>query len=205
VARVDFKMIVVDLEMSGLDSASCGVWQIGAIDLTTNEIFFEEGRIDDEDLVETGALKVIKKTEAELRDKKKQSQKNLIKNFFKWVLNREKVIVGEVPQLDVEFLTAKARKYKLDYPFHHRTFDLHTIAQTTYYRIHKKFLFSMGHSDLGTTNIMKFVGVDVVDDNRAHNAIEDCRFVAECFSRLIYGRNLIKEYSKFKIPDYLLK
>ena len=55
----DFNMIVVDLEMSGLDSVKCGVWQIGAIDLETNEIFYDEGKIDSEDSVEEGALKVI--------------------------------------------------------------------------------------------------------------------------------------------------
>ena len=199
----DFNMIVVDLEMSGLDSVKCGVWQIGAIDLETNEIFYDEGKIDSEDSVEEGALKVIGKTEKELRDEKKQTQKELIEKFFNWTSSREKVIIGEVPQLDVEFLTNKARKYNLKYPFHHRTFDLHSVAQTTYFRINKKFLFSLGHSDLGTRNIMKFIGVDVVNDDRNHNALEDCKFVAEAFNRLVYGKGLLEEYSKFKIPEEL--
>ena len=57
-------MIVVDLEMSGLDMANCGIWQIGAVDLNNpQEIFFEEGRIDDEDVVQSEALKVIGKTD----------------------------------------------------------------------------------------------------------------------------------------------
>jgi len=44
-------MIVLDIETSGLDSVKCGIWQIGAIDLATNEEFLEEARIDDEDIV----------------------------------------------------------------------------------------------------------------------------------------------------------
>jgi len=67
--------IVVDLETSGLDLVKSGIWQIGAVDLNTMEEFFDEARIDDEDEINDGALKVIGKTEEELRDKNKQSQK----------------------------------------------------------------------------------------------------------------------------------
>jgi hypothetical protein len=93
----------------------------------------------------------------------------------------------------------------LNYPFHYRTFDLHSVAQTIYFKINNKFLFSKGYSDLGTVNILKFVGIDSVKKDRVHNALEDCKFVAEAFSRLVYGKNLLKEYSEFKIPNYLIK
>lgn len=198
-------MIVVDCEMSGLDSDKCGIWQIGAIDLETNETFFDESRIDDEDIIDDEALKVIGKSEAELRDSSKQSQKELINKFFHWAKPRAKTIIGEVPQLDVEFLTKRARKYNLYYPFHHRTFDLHSVAQTKYFENKGKFLFKEGHSDLGTSNITKFTGIEGISDKRKHNALEDANLVAEAFMRLIYGKNLLPEYSKFKIPEYLKK
>ena len=70
------KPIVLDLETSGLDKVNCGIWQIGAIDLNNQEEFLEEGRIDDEDVAQEGALRVIGKTEEELRDKNKRSQKS---------------------------------------------------------------------------------------------------------------------------------
>ena len=82
------KPIVMDIESSGLDKVKCGIWQIGAIDLNDNEEFLEESRIDDEDFVEEDALKVIGKTEEELRDKNKQSQEKLIMNFFDWIKKR---------------------------------------------------------------------------------------------------------------------
>ena len=83
---VVFNMIIVDLETSGLDNEKCGIWQIGAVDLEDPEnTFFEDGRIDDEDLIEEGALKVTGKTEKELRDNKKKSQRELLVNFFNWV------------------------------------------------------------------------------------------------------------------------
>ena len=53
------KPIVLDLETSGIDKVKCGVWQIGAYDLNTMEEFFDDARIDDEDKVEEGALKLI--------------------------------------------------------------------------------------------------------------------------------------------------
>ncbi|MEK6885805.1 MAG: exonuclease domain-containing protein [Nanoarchaeota archaeon] len=198
-------MITVDLEMSGLNSDKCGVWQIGAVDLKTKEFFIEEAKIDKEDMVEEGALKIIGKSEIELRDKKKQTQKELITNFFKWAKSRAKTIVGEVPQLDVEFLTKKARKYRLDYPFHHRTFDLHSVAQTKYFEIKGKFLFKDNHSELGTTGITAFCGIENILFERNHDALEDAKLVAECFTRLIRGRKFLPEYSSYKIPRYLLK
>jgi len=42
-------------------------------------------------------------------------------------------------------------------------------------------------------------------EGKAHNALEDCRLEAECFSRLVYGQNLIQEYARFPIPKYLTK
>ena len=56
--------VVLDIETSGLDKVNCGIWQIGAIDLDdTKEVFFESSSIDDDDIVEDGALRVIGKTE----------------------------------------------------------------------------------------------------------------------------------------------
>ena len=60
--------VVLDLEMSGLNMEKCGIWQIGAVDLNTMEEFLQESRIDEGDLVDPGALKIIGKTEEELRN-----------------------------------------------------------------------------------------------------------------------------------------
>jgi DNA polymerase III epsilon subunit-like protein len=83
-------MIILDIETSGIDKVRCGIWQIGAIDLSNpKEYFLQEGRIDEKDeIVNSGekpVLEVLGKTEEELRDKKKQSQKQLLINFFKWI------------------------------------------------------------------------------------------------------------------------
>ena len=198
------KPIILDLETSGLDKVKCGIWQIGAIDLNDNEEFFQEGRIDDKDFVEKDALKVIGKTEEDLRDKNKKTQKQLLKDFFQWLETRKvKNFLCQNPQFDVTFLEIKANEYGLKIPFRYKCFDSHTIAQMVYYKINGKFWFEEGRSKMNLGKILEFVGMK--DNRQAHNALEDCKLTAECFSRLIYGENLFPEYSQFKIPKELTK
>tara|TARA_Y100000296_G_scaffold53908_1_gene61751 strand:- start:242 stop:895 length:654 start_codon:yes stop_codon:yes gene_type:complete len=216
------KPIVLDIETSGLDKTSCGIWQIGAIDLNDKEEFLEEARIDDEDSVEEAALKVIGKTEEELRDKNKQSQKELLENFFNWVKTKTmRNMLCQNPQFDIAFLEIKADKYGLKKTFQFRAFDLHTLAQTVYFSLNKKFhlrineVMSKKESDMDLKNILKFCGVPdnriniisgkVISEGNPHNALEDCKLEGECFSRLLYGENLFEEYSQFKIPEVLKK
>ena len=200
-------MIVLDIETRGADKVECGIWQIGAIDLDNPKNYFlEEGRIDEEDIIsvagEKSALEVIGKNEEYLRNPKKQSQEQLLNNFFKWVEKQLiKNFLCQNPQFDVAFLDIKAKKYKLKVPFHYRSFDLHSIAQTKYFELNKKFLIKENHSDMGLTNILKLCGIE--DNRKAHNALEDCKLTGECFSRLVYGKNMFKEYSMLKIPNYL--
>ena len=198
------KPIILDLETSGLDKVKCGIWQIGAIDLNNNEEFFQEGRIDDKDFVEKDALKVIGKTEEDLRDKNKKTQKQLLKEFFQWLETRKvKNFLCQNPQFDVTFLEIKANEYGLKIPFRYKCFDSHTIAQMVYYKINGEFWFEDGRSKMNLGKILEFVGMK--DNRQAHNALEDCKLTAECFSRLIYGENLFPEYSQFKIPKELTK
>jgi len=211
---MNFMPIVLDIEASGLEKVKCGIWQIGAIDLNNpNECFIEEARIDNEDIISVvgkkPALEVIGKTEEELRDKNKQSQKQLLENFFKWVKERPmKNFLCQNPQFDVAFLEIKAMKYGLKMPFHFRSFDLHNIAQIRFFDLNGKFLVKEDdekdiHSDMGLTNIIKLCGME--DNRKAHNALEDCKLTGECFSRLMFGKNLFPEYAQFEIPEVLRK
>ena len=207
---MSLKPIVLDLETSGIDKVRCGVWQIGAYDLNTKEEFFEECRLDDEDIVAILGNKtlyeIVGKTEDELRDKNKQSQKQLLENFFNWVEEKPmKTFLCQNPQFNVIFLEIKAMKYNLKIPFHFRAFDLHNVAQTRYHDLHGEFLVreKEDYSGRDLTNVLKLCGVE--DNRKAHNALEDCKLTAECFSRLIYGKNLFPEYSEYKIPEELRK
>lgn len=198
------KPIVLDMEMSGLDSVKCGIWQIGAIDLDTMEEFFGEARIDDEDIAMEEALKITGKTKEELRDLSKQSQKNLLEKFFAWVSTRKMKNFVFQNFLDSFFLDIKSKKYNLENPIHHRAFDTHSIAQTKYFELNKKFLTEDGdHSQMGLKNILKMCGME--DNRDSHNALEDAKLTAECFSRLMFGEKLLEEYEKYEIPMELKK
>ncbi|MBR9701382.1 3'-5' exonuclease [Candidatus Pacearchaeota archaeon] len=202
-------MIVLDIETSGGDYVENGIWQIGAIDIENPENYFlEEVRIDEGDTVNERALLIIGKTEEELRDKNKQSQKELIGNFLNWcdsIQNRD--LLCHNPQFDQAFIKVKTMKYFKKDPFsppnHHRAFDLHTIAQIKFFGLNKKFLLKGGNNDMGLRNTLQFCGLK--DERGHHNALEDAKLTAECFSRLVHGKNLFPEFSKFEIPNYLKK
>lgn len=204
-------MIVVDTEFTGFDFNKYGMWQIGAIDLGTMEEFLEEARLDDEDETLEDALKIVGKTEEELRAKSKQSQKQLLQNFFKWLENRKiKNFICHNPQWDFGFIIVKAQKNGLEIPFNHRAFDLHSIAQTKFFEVNREFFIKKNHSDMSMPNLLKFCGlkdermdIRTGKKGKPHNALEDAKLEAECFSRLIYGKNLLLEFAKLKIPKYL--
>jgi DNA polymerase III epsilon subunit-like protein len=215
-------MIVLDIETSGIHTGDCGIWQIGAIDLeNTKNYFLEEGRIDDEDIVTESALIVTGKTEKELRDKNKQSQKQLILNFLDWTKKcKEKLYVGQNVGWDINFIQNKCVDYNIIDEFREsagqRGMDLHTFAQNRYHEVKNQYLLrERGLSDMNLKNILDFCGIpdkrrqmgrgEVKEEGTDHNALEDCKLEAECFSRLVYGKNLFPEYAKFKIPRELTK
>lgn len=207
-----FSMIVVDIETSGLDFEKCGIWQIGAVDTDNIEnTFLEECRIEKEyEFLLEGKWKgkkpeeVLGKTEEELRDIKKQSEKQLLENFFNWCNEcRIKTWICQGPQFDHAILEHRSRKYNLIFPAGHRAMDLHSIAQAKYFELNGEFLIKEDKSDMGLGNILKLVGM--LDNRKAHNALEDAKLTAECFSRIVYGKCLFPEYFEFKIPKYLMQ
>ena len=203
-------MIVVDIETSGLDFEKCGIWQIGAVELENPlNTFLEEGRLEKEyNLILEGNWKgkkpeeVMGKTEEELRDPKKQSERELLENFFNWVEKCNfKTFICQGPQFDHAILQHRARKYGLVFPAGHRAMDLHSIAQVKYFQLNGEFLIKKDKSDMGLGNILSLVGMK--DERVFHNALEDAKLTAECFSRIVYGRSIFDEYFKFPIPKYL--
>tara|TARA_Y100000310_G_scaffold178892_1_gene178848 strand:+ start:4256 stop:4867 length:612 start_codon:yes stop_codon:yes gene_type:complete len=203
-------MIVLDIETTGIDFSRCGIWQVGAIDLETKEEFLEEARIDeDEEILNAPEAKktvyeVTGLTDEDFRDPKKQSQKELLVNLFRWLEKRKiKNLICHNSQFDIGFLWTKARKYGLKIPFDHHAFDLHSIAQLKYLQVKDKFLIKGDHSGMGLLNISDFCGMQ--DNRKEHNALEDVKLTAECFSRIIEGKNIFSEYKQFPIPEYLKK
>lgn len=215
-------MIDLDIETSGIHTDKCGIWQIGAIDLNNiKNYFLQEARIDNEDNVQESALKVTGKREEEIRDRKKQSQKQLIINYLEWLKQiEEKLFLGQNVGWDISFIQNKCMKYELMDKFREvqsqRSFDLHTIAQEKYKEISGKYLTGeRGKSEMNLTEILKLCRLPderisinergIKKQGKNHNALEDCKLEGECYSRIEYGKNLFPEYSKFPVPKTLRK
>ncbi len=194
-------MIILDIETSGLDSGRCGIWQIGALEFENPENrFLQEARIDEEDIITEEALKIIGKTEEELRNKNKQSQKQLIENFLEWTKScKERVLAGQNIGWDISFIQNKCIKYGIMSKFREvigqRSIDLHTLANLTYKEKHGEFKLEKGKSALSLSSILEMVGLKderikidgakIIKEGKPHNALEDCKLEAECFRRLL--------------------
>jgi DNA polymerase III epsilon subunit-like protein len=209
-------MIVVDIETSGdLFPERNGIWQIGAVDTDNPEnVFLEECRIDDEDAVEEISLKICGKTEEDYRDPTKQSQKEMLEKFFRWS-ERVKIrnLVCQSTPFDYGFLWARAKKYGIEFSLPKKTVDLYAIAVLRYYQVNGRLNLEGNQIKMGLPAIAEFCGLKsnrlqmkdgkVIKEGKPHNALEDAKLEAECFSRLMYGKNLLKEFEKFQIPNEL--
>ena len=207
-------MIVADLEITGFNPSLNSIWQIGAIRLEyPQDFFFGECRIDENEEIKKADEKIIGKTEKELKDPLKISERDLLKNFFKWVRKTKNKVLICHNTTDYFFFVKKSQKYNLKLPFHYRILDTHSIAAVKYYEIKRKFKIKKGYSGVGLRSILRFAGMKdtrvhvengkVIKKGRMHNALEDARLTAEIFSRVAKGKPLLKEYSRFKMPDYL--
>ncbi|MBS3072690.1 hypothetical protein J4477_02565 [Candidatus Pacearchaeota archaeon] len=212
-------MIITDIETSGLTGRE-GIWQIGCLEFENPDNYFlEEGRIDNEDLIDSMALKLTGKTEAELRNPNLQSQEQLIRNYLKFVEKvKNRVNIGVNIGWDISMIQDKAIKYGIHDEFlrviNQRAMDLHTLAQEKYWMVNGVYLTDDNGRDVMNLsrisemcgiedNRMNITGKNVVKEGEPHDALEDCRLEAECYSRIKFGRGLLSKYTKFEIPENL--
>lgn len=212
-------MIILDIETSGLKPEKNAILSIGAVCFEIpKSMFYGECCLDPEDEISDDALKVNGFSREEITDKNKASQKDLIERFFNWInLQKDRLLAGQnIGSFDFNFLKTKAEKYGIELKTRYRTFDLCTVAQTRYFQIYGKFfLDEFGENAMNLSNVMKLCGIideririeqgkGITKEGKSHNALEDCKLTAECFSRLLKGKILFSEYSKFPIPENLI-
>ncbi len=198
-------MVVLDIETSGLDVEENGILSIGAIDMGSKSFFYEECRVREGEKIDPGALEVNGFTLDECRDKSKQSTRDLIQHFESWLDSRQIKMIGglHVAAFDVPFLNRKATQVGLRFRLHKRSIDLHSIAYAKMQELGKVVPMTDGWSVMDTDFIHPFCGLP--KEPRPHNGLNGAKWEAESFSRLMRGKGLFKEFSRYPLPDYLKK
>ncbi len=202
-------MIIVDVETTGYDAKKHSIVSIGAIDLENpDNQFYVENRIwDGSEIFEKDellaglrpALDINGFTVEQIKDKSKLSVSEAVKLFLEWSEGCNiKLIAGHNPYMDLEFLRNSALMHNIKWTLGYRTIDLHTAVYLNY-----KNRGLNPPVKLRAEECFNYVGLP--DEPRPHNALNGAKFEAEAFSRLIYGRNLLKEFEIYPLPDYLKK
>lgn len=199
-------MLVVDAETTGLNPYRNAMVSIGAVDFNNPERrFFGECQVWEGAEIHPEALAVNGYTEEVLKDLARHTLPELMQAFVEWVRGAEdQVIAGQAIAFDLGFLRASAKRCGLDWWPGHRSVDLQTVAYVDYLkRGLKPPTSSKGAPGLSLDATAVYCGIP--EEPRPHLANNGATWEAECFARLIYGKNLLPEFEEYPLPDYLQK
>lgn len=195
-------MVIVDIEANGLSPLKNSIVSIGALDFEnpTNQ-FYQECQMWQESLLDYEAMGVCGFSLADITDTKKPRLEEIFLNFLEWIAPLEdKIISGENSSFDRDFLRETAKRCHIPWTFGHRTIDLHSVSFAHAIRRHKISLTKEGTSALNLDATLAYCGLP--HEPHPHNALTGAKLEAEAFSRLLYAKNLLKEFSNFSIPEY---
>ncbi len=182
-------MIVVDIETTGMEPLRNSILSIGALDFENpGETFYGECRVDEGAEVSSIALKINGFTREQIEDPKKPTSKELLEAFSQWMNNiKDKTIAGDNIWFDIGFLEFNFKKNKMKWPFKKKIVELHEISPLT------------AGLPWSLDAILHMAGIPPRND--AHNALNDAELTAEAMARLAAGKNILKKYKKYPIPD----
>jgi len=196
-------MIVVDVETTGLDARAHSIVSIGAVDFASPERqFYGECRIWEGARVDDGALRVNGFSVEQVTDQTKKSLEQLVGEFFAWTRASEnRTLMGFNTFFDHGFLQASAERYHMPWEFGHRIIDVHSIAWA---QMHMRAIeppVKYNRSAINNDTLLRYVGLP--EEPKPHNGLVGAKMEAEAFSRLLYGRGLLREYEAFVIPAHV--
>lgn len=198
-------MIVLDVEMSGLDPQKHSILSLGALDLAepTNQ-FYEECRVWDGAEIDDAALAVNDFTREEAMDAAKQSEADLVTSFIAWALDRpqDRTLGGQNVAFDRLFIEAACRRAGIECPFAHRVVDSHSLCWLHMTARGITPPTTKQHSALNLTAVLEYCGLP--EEPKPHNALTGAFCHAECIARMAYNKNLLPDFSSYDIP-WLMK
>lgn len=195
-------MIVLDIETTGIDSERNSIVSIGALDFEhPYNQFYRECNVWDGAEINDEALLINGFTREDISNYLKPSLEIILNDFIFWMKNIEdQTFAGENPSFDRDFIINSAKRYGIKIGGH-RTLDLHSISYSNHLKRNIEIPLKNNRTDLNLDKTLIYGGLP--EEPKPHNALIGAKMEAEAFSRLIYGKNLLPEYAKFKIPDYL--
>lgn len=209
--KIKFRdMIVIDVETTGTNPDIHSIVSVGVLDFfNSGNNFYQECRIWKGAEIQQAALDVNGFTRKEITDPRKKSLKSLVTDFLQWAEDIEdKTLAGHNVSFDISFLISSAERYNVEWSLGCRpidppcrTLDLHSVAYAHYLRKGIQIPLKDGRSALSANKIFEYVGLP--REPVPHNGLVGAKMEAEALSRIIYGKSLLKEFEKYKIPDYL--
>ncbi|MEM3815066.1 MAG: 3'-5' exonuclease [Candidatus Micrarchaeia archaeon] len=196
--------MVIDVETTGLDPKKNSIISIGAVDFSNpKRQFYRECRPWEGAIIEEAALSVNGFKRDSLFDPNKPSLKEAISEFLSWLLKSEnQTLAGHnFGSFDSKFIQAAIEIYNLNHRIQSRSVDLHSICYADHLR--KGIAIPMKWNKANITSDYVFNYVGLPEEPHPHIAITGAKFIAESFSRLIYGKILLDEFKKYKIPSHL--
>ncbi len=195
-------MIAVDVETTGTNAHKHSILAIGAVDFKNpaNQ-FYDECRAWDGAHVEEEALKITGFSREEIADQSKKSEGEIVQAFIAWAKEiSDWTFVGQNPSFDRDFLIAACLRNHFEFPFAHRTLDTHTLAYMHMVErgIVPPFDAKKRHTTLNLDGVLQYVGVPA--EPKPHNALTGALCHAEAASRLLYGKELLPDFSAYPIP-----
>ena len=189
--------------MSGIYPDKHSILSIGAVDFSNPESqFYMECRMRENASYMREALAVNGFKPRQIRDRSKPSLKSVLLEFIKWADRiADKTIAGHNVQFDMAFLKHSFGLYHIKYSVGGRCVDTHVL---TYAHCHKSgtpIPLKYGRSNITSEFVARYCGLP--EEPSPHNGLNGARIEAEELSRLVFGKSLLAEYRKFKVPGYL--
>ncbi len=195
-------MLILDVEASGTNYEKHSIVSIGAIDFhNPKNRFYGECHIWDGAHIMDGALEVNGFTEAEITDKSKMTEAELVQQFMEWSQHLgDRTITGQNPSFDRDMLRVASERASMNWDLAYRTLDTHTMCWMHIIKSGKKPPIDPQHRRSGLTldAVLQYCGIP--EEPTPHNALTGALSHAEVTARLLYDKKLLPEFTQFEIP-----
>tara|TARA_Y100000310_G_scaffold172003_1_gene172130 strand:- start:275 stop:877 length:603 start_codon:yes stop_codon:yes gene_type:complete len=198
-------MFVVDVETTGIYPERNSIVSIGAVEFSNPQNqFYQECRIFPEAEIMPKALEINGFTYEQITDPSKPTLEEAIREFIAWLdgTDSTKLLLGENPWFDRDFINASASRYGVPKPFGKRIIDLHTTSYN--HQLSREIIPpELRSRDAGLPLDFTLSYTGLPPEPKPHHGLTGAKMEAEAYSRLMHGKNLLEEFKKHLIPPYL--